>query len=256
MFGSHVQNSVAKRRNRSLLDTVRSMLISSKFLEFLWPEDLKMAVYILNQVSTKAIPKTPFELFKVWKLSLRHVCVWECPYEVRVYNPQERKLNPRTISGHFIGYVENSKGYRFYCPSHTTRFLESRNAKFLKNDVINGSDLPRNIVPEQNHLEPSTSSDRLVSIHNTPQVQLGVEQLITEVPHVADNDPGDQITQELPKTVEQPVEQHTPQEDVAPILKRSTKITRSAMPSNYIVYLQEFNYNVGAKMILIHFHKL
>ncbi|XP_020266065.1 uncharacterized protein LOC109841513 [Asparagus officinalis] len=47
----------------------------------------------------------------------------------------------------FIGYAERSKGYRFYCPSHSTRIVESRNAKFLENDLISGSDQFRDIVP-------------------------------------------------------------------------------------------------------------
>ena len=59
---------------------------------------------------------------------------------MRIYNPQEKKLDPRTISGYFIGYVERSKGYRFYCPSHNTKIVESRNEKFLENDLISGSD--------------------------------------------------------------------------------------------------------------------
>ena len=59
---------------------------------------------------------------------------------MRIYNQQEKKLDLRTISGYFIGYVERSKGYRFYCPSHSTRIVESRNAKFLENDLISGSD--------------------------------------------------------------------------------------------------------------------
>ena len=58
------QNGVAKRRNRTLIDMVRSMLSSSKLPKSLWTEDLKIAAYILNQVPTKAVLKTPFELFK------------------------------------------------------------------------------------------------------------------------------------------------------------------------------------------------
>ena len=55
--------------------------------------------------------------------------VWGCLSEVKVYNPQERKLDPMTISGYFVGYAEKSKRYIFYCPSHTTMFVKSRNAK-------------------------------------------------------------------------------------------------------------------------------
>ena len=72
---------------------------------------------------------------------------------MRIYNPQENKLDPRTISGYFIGYAEKSKGYRFYCPSHSTRIMESRNEKFLENDLISGSGQFQDIASEKDHYE-------------------------------------------------------------------------------------------------------
>ena len=89
--------------------------------------------------------------------------------------------------------------------------MESRNAKFLENDLNNGSDQTRNIVSEKDHSEsqPSTPSDRLVIFHSTPQVQTGVEQPIVEVPQVVDDIPVDQVVQEFPRTFEQQVEPHT-----------------------------------------------
>ncbi|KAL4351255.1 hypothetical protein GQ457_06G019360 [Hibiscus cannabinus] len=244
MPGSSDQNGVAERRNRTLMDMVRSMLSGSKLPKSLWVEALKTAVYILNRVPTKAVPKTPFELFKGWKPSLRHIRVWGCPSEVRIYNPQEKKLDPRTISGYFIGYAEKSKGYRFYCPSNSTRIVESRNAKFLENDSVSGSDLSRNSIPVD---QPSTSSERLVIIYNTPQAQTGVEQPINEVPQPAENTPVDQIVHENPEIIEQPVEQHDPQENVGSTLRRSTRERNSAISSDNVVYLQESDYNVGAE---------
>ena len=177
MSASPDQNGVVDKRNQTLLDMVRSMLSSSKLPRFLWTETLKTVVYILNRGPTKAVPNTPFELWKCWKPSLRHMRVWGCSSEVRIYNPQEKKLDPRTINGYFIGYVKKSKGYKFYCPSHNTRIVESRNAKFIKYDLVNGSDQFKNIVSNIDHTEsqPSTSSDRLFIVHNTPQVQTGVE---------------------------------------------------------------------------------
>ena len=168
-----------------------------------------MAVHILNRVPTKAIPKMPFELFKGWKLSLRHIHVWGCMSEVRIYNPQEKKLDLRTIRGYFIEYAERFKGYRFYCPSHCTRIVESRNTKFLENDLISGSDKFQEIVYEKDQYEgqPFGLSDRLIVIH-APQVQLSVRQPFPEVPHIADIDLVDQvINEEIPEIVEQPIEQ-------------------------------------------------
>ncbi|CAJ2671288.1 unnamed protein product [Trifolium pratense] len=249
MPGSPNQNGVAERRNRTLLDMVRSMLSNSNLPKSLWNEALKTAVYILNRVPSKVVPKTPFELFKGWKPSLRHMRVWGCPSEVRIYNPQEKKLDPRTISGYFIGYAERSKGYRFYCPSHTTRIVESRNAKFLEDHLTSGSDHIRNIVSVQDHIDsqPSVSGDRLVVVHNTPQVQMDVDQPpIIEIPQ--NNDvPVDQIDHQMPENDEQLVEQHDPQENVGPTLRRSTRTKKSAIPSDYIAYLQESDYNVGAE---------
>ena len=68
-------------------------------------------MYLLNRVPSKAVQKTPFELWTGRKPSLRHLHVWGCQAEVRIFNPQEKKLNARTISGYFIGYPTKSKGY-------------------------------------------------------------------------------------------------------------------------------------------------
>jgi transposase InsO family protein len=62
MPGTPQQNGVAERRNRTLMDMVRSMISNSQLPLFLWSEALKTTVYVLNRVSSKAIPKTPFEL--------------------------------------------------------------------------------------------------------------------------------------------------------------------------------------------------
>ena len=140
MNGYLDQNGVAERRNQTLMDMERSMRSNTKLPQYLWTKPLKTTMYILNRVPTKVFPKTPFELFKGWKPSLRLICIWECSSEVRIYNPQEKKLDPGTISGYFIGYVERSKGYRFYCPSHNTMIMESRNVTFLKNDFISRKD--------------------------------------------------------------------------------------------------------------------
>ena len=167
---------------------------------------------------------------------------WGCPSEVRVYNL-------RTISAYFIGYAEMSKGYRFYCPSHSTRIVESRNAKFLENDFISDSDRFQDIVYEKYHIDaqPSTSSDRLIVIHNAPQVQIGDRQPIIEVPQIAYDNPVDQVVQDLPKIVEQPVEEHDLHENVDTTLRRSTIARKTTIPSDYVVYLQESDYDIGAE---------
>ena len=79
--------------------------------------------------------------------------VWGGSSKVRIYNTQEKKLNPMTISEYFMGYAEKSKGYKFYCPSHNIRIMESKNAKFLEYDLVSGSDQFKNIVFDIDHTD-------------------------------------------------------------------------------------------------------
>ena len=61
--GTSEHNGIVERRNRTLLDLVRCMLVNSSVPEFLWREALKTVAYILNQVPSKSVPKTPYELW-------------------------------------------------------------------------------------------------------------------------------------------------------------------------------------------------
>ena len=62
-----------------------------------------------------------------------------CLAEAKVYNPFLKKLDMKTVTCHFIGYPDHSKGYRFYCPSHVTRIVETKHAHFLEDFKISGS---------------------------------------------------------------------------------------------------------------------
>ena len=134
---------------------VRSMLNYSTVPLSLWIHALKSIVYVLNRVLGNVVPKTPYELWTGRKPNLSHLHVWDCPTEVKVYNPHEKKLNARTISGFFIGYPENSKGYRFYCSNHSTRIIEFGNYQFIENGQFNGSEKSRKVHIIETHGESS-----------------------------------------------------------------------------------------------------
>ena len=56
------QNRVAERKNRTLLDMVRSMLSYSSLPVSFWGYALETAMYILNLVPSKSVLKIPTEL--------------------------------------------------------------------------------------------------------------------------------------------------------------------------------------------------
>ena len=70
--GTPQQNGVAERRNRTLLDMMRSMFSYSSLPSSFWGYALETAMYILNVVPSKSVPKTPLELWNGHKASLRN----------------------------------------------------------------------------------------------------------------------------------------------------------------------------------------
>jgi hypothetical protein len=112
-------------------------------------EALKTAAHILNRVPSKAVPKTLYELWTGRKPTLNYMHVWGCLAETKVFNPSARKLDPKIVSCHFIGYPDKSKGYRFYYPNQFTKFVETRHAVFLEDELMRGSKTPIEIVLEE-----------------------------------------------------------------------------------------------------------
>jgi hypothetical protein len=142
MSGDPQQNGVTERHNHTLRDMVRSMLSYSTLPISLWMEALKIAVHILNRVPSKSIPRTPYEMWTCRKSTLNYLHMWGCPAEAKLFNPGIGKLNTKTVSCHFIGYPDKSKGFCFYYPDRYIKIVEIRHAVFLEDEVIRGSTVP------------------------------------------------------------------------------------------------------------------
>jgi hypothetical protein len=145
MSGDPQQNGVTERHNRTLMYMVRSMLRYSTLLISLWMEAIKTAVHILNRVPSKSVSKTPYEMWTGRKPTLNYLHVWGCPAKAKLFNPSIGKLDPKTVCCHFIGYPNKSNGFHFYCPDRYIKIVEMRHAIFLKDEVIKGSTVPREI---------------------------------------------------------------------------------------------------------------
>jgi hypothetical protein len=110
MPGEPQQNRVAERRNRILMDMVRNMISYSTLPVSLWMEARKTAIYILNRVPSKSVPKMPYEMWTGRVPSLNHLRVWGSSAKAKVFNPTIAKLDSKIVSCHFIGHPERSKG--------------------------------------------------------------------------------------------------------------------------------------------------
>ena len=110
--GTPQQNGVAERRNRTVLDMTRSMMSYSELPLFLWGYALETAMYILNLVLSKSVPKTPREMWIGRKPSLQHLRILGCP--AHVLKGKMSKLETRSEECYFIGYVKGTNGWYFY----------------------------------------------------------------------------------------------------------------------------------------------
>nr|GEU52465.1 hypothetical protein [Tanacetum cinerariifolium] len=103
-------NGVSERRNRTLLDMVRSMMSQTTLPKSFWDYALETAARILNMVPTKKFEKTPYEVWHGKAPKLSYLKVW--------------------------GYPKETMGCFFYYPPEN-KVLVARNAEFLENSLIN-----------------------------------------------------------------------------------------------------------------------
>ncbi|KAJ9544263.1 hypothetical protein OSB04_023970 [Centaurea solstitialis] len=126
-------NGVLERRNRTLLDMVRSMMCRSTLPVLFWGHALETTVHILNRAPTKSVEKTPYELWKGKKPKISILKIWGC--EVYVKRPTSEKLKPKSNKCFFVGYPKSTMGYYFYNPDENKVFV-ARNGKFLEEKFL------------------------------------------------------------------------------------------------------------------------
>ncbi|GJX53576.1 retrotransposon protein, putative, ty1-copia subclass [Tanacetum coccineum] len=129
-------NGVSERRNRTLLDMVRSMMSQTTLPKSFWDYALESAARILNMVPTKKVNKTPYEIWHGQAPKLSYLKVWGCEALVkRDTLTKPDKLEPRSFKCIFIGYLKETIGYSFYDPSKNKIFV-SRNAEFFESNLL------------------------------------------------------------------------------------------------------------------------
>ncbi|KAL0462876.1 UNVERIFIED_CONTAM: Retrovirus-related Pol polyprotein from transposon TNT 1-94 [Sesamum latifolium] len=81
--GTPQLNGVVERRNRTLLDMVRSMMSFTELPPSFWGHALETAVKLLNISPSKLIPQTPYEIWHDKPASYKYLRVWGSPAYVK-----------------------------------------------------------------------------------------------------------------------------------------------------------------------------
>ncbi|GJV55763.1 retrovirus-related pol polyprotein from transposon TNT 1-94, partial [Tanacetum coccineum] len=124
------QNGVVERRNRTLVEAARTMLIFSKAPMFLWAEAVATACYTQNRslIHTRH-EKTPYELVHDKKPDLTFFRVFGALCYPTNDSENLGKLQPTADIGIFVGYAPNRKGYRIY-NKRTRQIMETIHVTF------------------------------------------------------------------------------------------------------------------------------
>ncbi|KAI3732947.1 hypothetical protein L1987_64160 [Smallanthus sonchifolius] len=109
------QNGVAERKNRTLVETARTMLVDSKLPVTFWAEAVNTACHVLNRVLTvKQHNKTCYELLNNRKPNLEYLLPFFNPCTLLKVRDVPTKFSAKAIEGIFLGYVANSPTKRVY----------------------------------------------------------------------------------------------------------------------------------------------
>ena len=95
-----------------MLDLIRSMMGFPSLLISFWGYALEIAYFVLNNILSKSISKTPYEIWSGRRLNLTYLKVWE--YLTYVKSLQIDKLGSRSNKCYYVGYPKKIKKYCFY----------------------------------------------------------------------------------------------------------------------------------------------
>ena len=168
------RNGIAKRKNRSLLDITRCLLLEKALPGHLWAEAVKAAGDILNLRSTKRHPgKTPHELFFGKKPSIAHLRIFGSPVFTCITKPGKSKLDPRSEKCILLSFDENVKAYRCYRPS-TKKVFVSRDVFIDEENLVDtGQNSECHPPPDEFLLSAPTRKEELQSSHSLEPLNPG-----------------------------------------------------------------------------------
>ena len=111
------QNGVVERKNRHLLDVVRTLLLQSFVPPKLWVEALSTTVYLINRLSSSVLNfETPY--FRLYHQHPRYLDMhtFGCVCFVHLPSHDRHKLSTQSVICTFMGYNPSHKGYVCYDP--------------------------------------------------------------------------------------------------------------------------------------------
>ncbi|GJW34434.1 retrovirus-related pol polyprotein from transposon TNT 1-94 [Tanacetum coccineum] len=161
------QNGVVERRNRTLMEAARTMLIFAKAPLFLWAEAVATACYTLNRSLVHTLHgKTYYELLKGKKPNLQYFRVFgSLCYPTNDYD-DVGKLKAKADIGIFVGYAPTKKAYRIY-NKRTRKIQETVHVAFDElTEGLTSVQTSSGLAPQQMTSVPNSTELELTTLQS------------------------------------------------------------------------------------------
>jgi hypothetical protein len=109
------QNEVVERKNMTVEEMDRTMLMDSKLTYIFWTQAMHTTVHIQNRVILRNnTDKTPYELWKGRPTNVKHFRVFGSKFYIKREDVKMRKFDSRVDKGLLVGYSSTRKTYKCY----------------------------------------------------------------------------------------------------------------------------------------------
>lgn len=124
------QNGFTERKNRHLLDVVRTLFIESSVPSRFWCGALSTTIFLINRLPSPSLSNgSPFFRIFGYTFDYSHLRTIGCVCLVHLQPYKRTKLTAQSVQCAFLGYFVQQKG--FVC-----RFLLFKSADFLPSSFI------------------------------------------------------------------------------------------------------------------------
>ncbi|XP_070022372.1 uncharacterized protein [Nicotiana sylvestris] len=173
------QNGVAERKNRTLQDMARTMLLDHSLPNHFWAEGVSTSCHILNRCLIRPIlKKTPYEL---WKGKCPNISYFH-PFGSKHFihnNGKDNlgKYDPRSNEGIFLGYSLNSRSFKVsnkctLCVEESVHVIFDKNNPLVEKGITVGDEDQAQEIQETSKSQEST--DISTTIESTNEISNSV----------------------------------------------------------------------------------
>jgi hypothetical protein len=109
------QNGVVERKNRTVQEMARIMIMDSKLTDIFWTQAVHTIVHIQNRVMLRNnTDKTPYELWNGRPANVKHFRVFGSKCYIKREDGRMGKFDSPVDKGILVGYSSTRKSYKCY----------------------------------------------------------------------------------------------------------------------------------------------